>query len=145
METARHGTGISEETAVPPVASIFLEVGMTAGSRRGGMRAGLHSMSSLSTRNCEMLFSRHTKQHKLVMRRRLLSEELPLASLHEMNTVHARSLRGYCCPNAFVCTKDLSTGERAETARSHGPWARRKIQMLLPNDGSQAYYRRLTS
>lgn len=53
------------------------------------------------------------------MRHRLLAEELPLASLHKMNSVHTRSYRGYCCLDAILCTRDLSTGERAETPRSH--------------------------
>jgi hypothetical protein len=87
METPRHGTGfIGEEAAVPPVTSIFLDVGLTAASRRGGMRAGFCSMSCLSTRKLRVA----PKQDKPVMRPRLLAEELPLACLHKMNTVHKK-------------------------------------------------------
>lgn len=69
---------------------------------------------------------------------RLLVEELPLAGLHKMDTVHTRSYRGYCCLDAgrHVCSKDRHlTGERAEAPCSYT--AGKAIQMLR-EAGSQA-------
>lgn len=40
---------VDEEASITPVASIFLEVGLAATSRRGGMRAGFRSMLCSST------------------------------------------------------------------------------------------------
>jgi hypothetical protein len=76
METRRHSTGlVPVETSIPPVASIFLKVGLTATSRCGGMRAASGSMSCLVYKG--------TRSLKTDQSCRLLVEELPLAGLHK--------------------------------------------------------------